>query len=185
MATAGAGVPAPADEVRLNDYTFSVSDTYSLWEQNVATPIKMPELGTTVDTVVLASWLKNEGETIERGEALCEVETDKAMTEMESIASGVLLRQLVSAGDEIAVGDVIAYVGKPGESLPDADDAASAEAGETLPSQPATQIAAGNEVPPLVRKLAERMGVDLDAVTGTGPGGRITREDVQRAKDAG
>ena len=151
----------------------------------MATLIKMPELGTTVDTVVLASWLKNEGETVERGEALCEVETDKAVTEMESIAGGVLLRQLVSAGDEIAVGDVIAYVGKRGESLPDTDTTASTEAGDSSPDQPVTQIASGNEVPPLVRKLAERLGVDLDTVTGTGPGGRITREDVQRAKDTG
>ena len=83
----------------------------------MATAIKMPDLGTTVDKVTLIAWLKQEGEQIKRGEALCEVETDKATTELESVAQGVLLRQVVEAGTEIEVGTVIAYVGDPGEDI--------------------------------------------------------------------
>ena len=84
----------------------------------MAKAIKMPDLGTTVDKVTLIAWLKQEGEQIKRGEALCEVETDKATTELESVAQGVLLRQVVAAGTEIEVGTVIAYVGQAGESVP-------------------------------------------------------------------
>ena len=84
----------------------------------MAKAIKMPDLGTTVDKVTLVNWLKQEGEQIKRGEALCEVETDKATTELESVAQGVLLRQVVAAGTEIEVGTVIAYVGEAGESVP-------------------------------------------------------------------
>ena len=85
----------------------------------MAKAIKMPDLGTTVDKVTLLNWLKQEGEQVKRGEALCEVETDKATTELESVAQGVLLRQVVPAGTEIEVGTVIAYVGEPGESIPE------------------------------------------------------------------
>ncbi len=145
----------------------------------------MPDLGTTVDTVVLVSWLKNEGDTVARGDILCEVETDKAVTELESVAGGVLLSQLVPAGAEIVAGDLIAYIGEPGESLPQSEGVATTESGESSSDAPAARKAEGSAVPPLVRRLAEKLGVDLDAVVGTGPGGRITREDVQRAKDAG
>ena len=84
----------------------------------MAKTIKMPDLSTTVDKVTLIAWLKQEGEQIKRGEALCEVETDKATTELESVAQGVLLRQVVAAGTEIEVGTVIAYVGQAGENVP-------------------------------------------------------------------
>lgn len=84
----------------------------------MATAIRMPDLGTTVDKVTLIAWLKQEGEAVKRGEILCEVETDKATTELESVAQGVLLRHVVAAGTEIEVGTVIAYVGQAGESVP-------------------------------------------------------------------
>ena len=84
----------------------------------MATEIKMPDLGTTVETVVLLKWLKQPGEEVKRGDLLCEVETDKATTELESVTKGVLLKQVVGEDTEIAVGTVIAYVGEPGESVP-------------------------------------------------------------------
>ena len=83
----------------------------------MAKAIKMPDLGTTVDTVTLIKWLKQEGEQVKRGEALCEVETDKATTELESVAQGTLLKQVIAEGTEITVGTVIAYVGDPGEDI--------------------------------------------------------------------
>ena len=85
----------------------------------MATAIKMPDLSTTADTVVLLKWLKQEGDPVKRGELLCEVETDKANTELESVAQGILLKQVVGEGTEISVGTLIAYVGEPGESIPE------------------------------------------------------------------
>ena len=81
--------------------------------------IKIPDIGTNVDTVVLLKWLKNEGDAVKRGDALCEVETDKATSELESVAQGTLLQKLVDEGSEVTVGTVIAFVGKPGETMPE------------------------------------------------------------------
>ena len=79
----------------------------------------MPDLGTTVETVVLLKWLKQQGDEVKRGELLCEVQTDKANTELESVAKGILLKQVVAEDTEISVGTVIAYIGEPGESVPE------------------------------------------------------------------
>jgi len=84
----------------------------------MATAIRIPDISTTADTVVLLKWLKQEGEQVNRGEPLCEVETDKANTELESVAEGTLLKQVVAEATEITVGTVIAYIGKPGEPIP-------------------------------------------------------------------
>ena len=81
--------------------------------------VKMPDLGTTVESVVLLKWLKQVGEVVKRGEPLCEVQTDKANTELESVAKGTLLKQVVAENTEIPVGTVIAYIGEPGENVPE------------------------------------------------------------------
>ena len=81
--------------------------------------VKMPDLGTTVESVVLLKWLKQVGEVVKRGEPLCEVQTDKANTELESVAKGTLLKQVVAENTEIPVGTVIAYIGEPGENAPE------------------------------------------------------------------
>ncbi|MFH1616411.1 MAG: biotin/lipoyl-containing protein [Planctomycetota bacterium] len=81
----------------------------------MAVEIKMPDLGTTVEQVTVTKWLKQIGDEVKRGDSLCEVETDKATTELESAAQGVLLKQVVQEGTEISVGDLIAYIGEPGE----------------------------------------------------------------------
>ena len=81
----------------------------------MATEIKVPDLGVNVDSVVLLNWLKNEGEPVKRGDPLCEVQTDKAVAEVESVAQGVLLKQVIEVETEVTVGTVIAYVGEPGE----------------------------------------------------------------------
>jgi pyruvate dehydrogenase E2 component (dihydrolipoamide acetyltransferase) len=152
----------------------------------MATAIKIPDIGTTVDQVKLVKWLKQEGDAVRRGEALCEVETDKAVSELESIADGTLLKRLAAEGEEVAQDAVIAYVGQPGEAAP--GPARAEEAGKPV-AQEARKLARSPDsapgVPPMIRKLAEREGVDLAAVSGTGPGGRITREDVMNAKQAG
>jgi pyruvate dehydrogenase E2 component (dihydrolipoamide acetyltransferase) len=85
----------------------------------MAKPIKIPDMGTTVDTLTLNEWLMEEGETVARGDALAEIQTDKAEVDLESYASGVLLKKLVADGAEVEVGQVVAYVGAPGENLPE------------------------------------------------------------------
>jgi pyruvate dehydrogenase E2 component (dihydrolipoamide acetyltransferase) len=166
----------------------------------------MPDIGTTVEQVKLVRWLKAVGDAVKRGEMLCEVETDKATSELESIAEGVLLTQVVPAGEDVQQGAVIAYVGAPGEVPPVAAGATGGSparaASATNPQSPIPnpsrartggQAASGAQaretsaptalrVSPMVRRLAEREGVDLADVAGTGPGGLVTREDVLRAK---
>jgi pyruvate/2-oxoglutarate dehydrogenase complex dihydrolipoamide acyltransferase (E2) component len=84
----------------------------------MAIPIKIPDVGVNVNSVVFLKWLKQPGDMVKRGDPLCEVETDKAATEIESVAQGTLLKQLVSSGTEVEIGAVIAYVGQPGEATP-------------------------------------------------------------------
>ncbi len=84
----------------------------------MATAIKIPDMGTTVDTMVLETWLVEEGETIDRGDVIAEIQTDKALTDLESFARGTLLKKMVTEGAEVQVGDVIAYLGEPGEEIP-------------------------------------------------------------------
>ena len=84
----------------------------------MATEIKVPDLGTNEDSVVILEWLKYQGDAVKRGEPLCEVQTDKATTELESVAQGILLKQLVEEDTEVNVGTVIAYIGEPGEAVP-------------------------------------------------------------------
>ena len=78
-------------------------------------------MGQSVEEAAIVAWLKQEGEEVKRGELLCELETDKAVTELESVAQGVLLRQVLPAGSEVKVGTIIAYVGQPGEAVPEAE----------------------------------------------------------------
>ena len=150
----------------------------------MATAIKMPDLGTTVDTVTLVKWLKNEGDTVERGEPLCEIQTDKAVNEVESIAKGVLLRQEVTEGSEIQQGTTIAYVGKEGETIDDGEAVQPVEA-ETVKVEIKTAVEKSGSVKisPMLRNLAKRKGVDVSKVHGSGPGGKITRDDIMQAQD--
>jgi len=84
----------------------------------MATPVRIPDIGTTVDYVTVERWLVSEGDKVRRGQPIAEIETDKAVSELESAFEGVLLRQVVPDGTEVSVGDVIAYVGAPGEQAP-------------------------------------------------------------------
>jgi len=147
----------------------------------MAVPIKVPDLGTTVDEIKVIAWLVKEGDTINRGEAIAEIETDKAVTELESVAEGVLLKQVVPAGALASKGEILAYVGRPDEEVPQVTDKTIAHEtpepqkvrGRTVSEQP--------RVAPIVRNLAQKLGVDLARVPGTGKAGMITREDVVRA----
>lgn len=84
----------------------------------MANEIIIPNFGTSVDEVRLIKWLKEEGDAVKKGDALCELETDKAATELESFVEGILLQQMVEAGSEVEIGTVIAYIGQKGEEIP-------------------------------------------------------------------
>ena len=156
----------------------------------MAVAIRLPDMGTNVEECKLQAWRVQEGQRVKRGDVLADIETDKAVAELESTAEGVLLRQVVKAGVMAQMGDVLAYVGQPGESVPDpaaATSAASVEAAQApVASAPQTAIAPGTpaRISPMVRNLATKMGADLATIRGTGAGGMITREDVLKASRA-
>lgn len=143
----------------------------------MATEIVMPNLGFDTQAARLIEWLKQPGEPVQRGDLLAVIESDKANVELESVAAGVLLEQLVAAGDEAAVGAVIARVGTPDEVAQRGTITAPPTAAPATPA-PAPVTA---EVSPIARKLAADSGVDLASVQGSGPRGRIMKEDVAAA----
>jgi pyruvate dehydrogenase E2 component (dihydrolipoamide acetyltransferase) len=163
----------------------------------VASEVILPRLGQGMESGTIVRWLKSEGDQVEKGEPLYELDTDKVTQEVEADASGVLLKILVAEG-EVPVGTPVAYVGAAGEEVPDAAAApAATEAGtgteqrqeETPPQEvpvPDVAVAAtGNggriKASPLARRIARERGIDLAALAGTGPEGRIVAEDVERA----
>lgn len=164
----------------------------------MADTINMPKLGFDMAEGTLVRWVKNVGETINKGDVLAEIETDKATVEVESGFSGVVLQLLASQGDIVPVNAPIAIVGAEGEkvdapalvadSKPKADSVSELVSIETSSPIPvAVDQAAGSSVAgfvkasPLARKIAQDKGVNLGAVVGTGPGGRIVRRDIEAA----
>ncbi|HVB96172.1 MAG TPA: dihydrolipoamide acetyltransferase family protein [Chloroflexota bacterium] len=166
----------------------------------MATEIVMPRLSDTMEQGTIARWLKKPGDEVKKGEPLAEIETDKATMNLESFTSGRLQKILLPEGQTVPIGTPIAIVGglneAPAETPPVTTGAAVAET--AAPPTPAFREAAPQPAPepsaneargairasPIARRLAEEMGVDLNAVTGTGPGGRITREDVEAIAQA-
>ena len=156
----------------------------------MATEIALPQWGMEMQDGTVVKWLKNEGDPVEQGEPLVEIETAKLTTEMESTASGVLAHILVNVGETVPVRAVLAIVAAPGDAVPRPQRAAppSATGAATAPTQvarpPAGRPSDGRpsaQVTPVARRLAKEHGVDLDTVQGTGPRGRITDADVRGA----
>lgn len=153
----------------------------------MATPIRMPDIGTVEGEVLLSRWLKAEGEAVNFGEPLLEVETDKGVNQVESMGAGVLLKRLFAEGTKIAAGEVIAWIGAAGEAIPSAAGGPArpeSAAGPGAPGKPAAGPTARKGIPPSLRLLASKRGVDLAAVAATGPGGSMSREDILRAGKA-
>jgi pyruvate dehydrogenase E2 component (dihydrolipoamide acetyltransferase) len=130
----------------------------------------MPPLGATSNELRIVRWLKDVGATVEQGELLLEVETDKATLDVEAAVSGTLLAVLHGPGATVSAGEVLAFVGSPGENVP-AVEAAPQETGK-------------RQAVPVARKLAHEHGIDLASVQGSGPGGRIEKQDVLALIDA-
>ncbi|POR05700.1 hypothetical protein AU468_00565 [Alkalispirochaeta sphaeroplastigenens] len=175
----------------------------------MADTVLLPQQGNSVESVILLQWTKQVGETVEPGDVLCEVETDKTTMEVESTAGGTLLKHLFQEGDEVPVKTAIALVGEPGE-IPDIAPPGGAESPEEQkssrrspetplpgatahrgdipakspegPSSPTGEISAaefsGIAASPRARTRAQTEGIEVGALPGSGPGGRIIERDV-------
>ena len=178
-----------------------------------ATDVEMPELGESVTEGTITQWLKSVGDTVEVDEPLLEVSTDKVDTEIPSPVAGTLVEILAEEDDTVDVGAVIARVGdgsaapakeekaekkeepkaeekaeEKSEAKAEKKDEKPAASAEPKASETSTKVNNGDNVPyvtPLVRKLAEKHGVDLSTVSGTGVGGRIRKQDVLAAAGEG
>jgi pyruvate dehydrogenase E2 component (dihydrolipoyllysine-residue acetyltransferase) len=162
----------------------------------VSSQVTLPRLGQGMESGTIVRWLKNEGDQVEQGEPLYELDTEKVTQEVEADSSGTLLKILAGEGEEIEVGKAIAVIGEPGEDVPDeepepAAEEASApeaeqEATEERAPEPAAALRSENggrvKASPLARRIARERGIDLSSLHGTGPEGRIVAEDVERAE---
>jgi pyruvate dehydrogenase E2 component (dihydrolipoamide acetyltransferase) len=163
----------------------------------MATEVILPRLGQGMESGTIVRWLKAEGEPVTKGDPLFELDTDKVTQEVEAEAAGVLLKIAVAEG-EVPVGQTVAFIGAEGEDVPEIAAAAPAaekeetKAGEPEPAPAAeveapqdAAVASGNgriKASPLARRIARERGVELSAIRGTGPDGRIVAEDVERAE---
>jgi len=170
----------------------------------------MEALSPTMEEGRLVKWNKHEGDPVKSGDTLAEVETDKAVMELVARADGQLLKVMVPEGTTVPVGNIVAWIGKPGEKVDGDGAAAPAPKGERsavsgareTPAKP-TPSAAPNPAPapqpvaavapadatrvkasPLARRIAKDAGVDLKLVQGSGPGGRVIKRDVEGAPAA-
>ncbi|MFI6172249.1 dihydrolipoamide acetyltransferase family protein [Nocardia sp. NPDC051052] len=162
--------------------------------------ITMPRLSDTMEDGVVSAWLKQVGDQITRGEVVAEIETDKALMELEAYEDGVLEQILAQPGTRIPIGEPIAIVGDGSgagaaaagsasagavaQANPSSSDSADAEVARPASANSASvevQVGERKKSSPLARKIARELGVDFAHVVGTGPGGRITRQDVEQA----
>jgi pyruvate dehydrogenase E2 component (dihydrolipoamide acetyltransferase) len=159
----------------------------------MAISVVMPALEMAQETGTLLAWRKQAGERVIKGEPLLEIETDKAVVEIEATADGILEGVTSQPGDIVAVGTVIAWILQPGESLPKeisedlssrASTGATQAISEDIKTAPARMTAAeSSRVSPKARRLAQEHGVDITLLHGSGPEGIITADDVLAAKN--
>ncbi|HRW46977.1 MAG TPA: dihydrolipoamide acetyltransferase family protein, partial [Caldilinea sp.] len=158
----------------------------------MATEIRLPDAGEGIEDVTVSRWRTAVGDSVKAGDVILEVATDKVDTEITAPADGVLLKVNFQEGELAPVSAVMGYIGQPGESIGDAP-AASAEAAAPAPAPavaPAADAApaapAGDvKATPVARRVAADKGVDLAAVSGTGLGGQVTKQDVLAYNAAG
>jgi 2-oxoglutarate dehydrogenase E2 component (dihydrolipoamide succinyltransferase) len=159
----------------------------------MATKVLVPLLGEGVEEVTVTKWLKHEGDEIKELEPLLEVNTDKVDTEIPAPASGTILKIVAQEGLPAKVGEILAFIGKPGESTEAAGDAGRAAAKqasriEVDVPKPAKTASGGRMtafMSPVVARVAAEHGLDLSRIQGTGLNGRITKRDVLRVVEGG
>jgi pyruvate dehydrogenase E2 component (dihydrolipoamide acetyltransferase) len=160
----------------------------------MAISVVMPALEMAQENGKLLAWRKKEGESVSKGEPLLEIETDKAVVEVEAPGDGILAGVMADVGAVIPVGETIAWLVAPGEKPPAkptnaapaarATSAAQAAAAAPAQARPAVAAGAAAQISPKARRLAKELGVDIAQIQGTGPDGTITSEDVQAAVNA-
>lgn len=141
--------------------------------------IKMPSLGTTSKEIIITEWCKREGEQVARGDVLFRVETDKATMDVESYVAGFLKKIIVNDSESAQVGSVVAYIGDQDEAFrmePESEAQISIHEKTVQPSDPS--CTKGGRIPLLSKRVAEKLGVDVNKVRGTGPSGMVTKADV-------
>ena len=170
----------------------------------MATELKMPQMGYDMEEGTVVRWLKEEGSAVNRNEAIAEIETDKAVVEFESDSEGVLLKIIAPEGTVVPVGQTIAVIGDEGEETdnisiidlkppkegkldPTEDAAPSTEPQESTPAisvtKEASEVSTGRILStPIARRMAEERNINLSYISGSGPGGRITKNDVENYK---
>jgi len=162
----------------------------------VATVVNMPKLGFDMAEGLLVRWVKAEGEAVEIGEILAEIETDKATVEIEAEAGGVVLKHLVTENSSVPIGAPITVIGEEGEEfdiesveveseavVPEATPPSPIAVAES-PSNGDGRLPAGVRASPVARRLADERGIDLGSLSGSGPQGRIVKRDVEAALSA-
>ncbi|GAI75698.1 unnamed protein product, partial [marine sediment metagenome] len=174
----------------------------------MAVAVILPKLDEAMRSGRIVRWVKNEGDWVEKGEVILEIETEKVSFEIEAEVSGILSKIMAKAGDEVPVGATIAFILRPGEEAPEvpepvvraerevqievpkvaeeteAPKVMEAPKAEAAPPKEAATAARGEErirISPVARKMAEEHVVDITKIEGTGPGGRIIREDIEKA----
>ncbi|MBP8973217.1 MAG: 2-oxo acid dehydrogenase subunit E2 [Anaerolineae bacterium] len=161
----------------------------------MAEPIIMPKLGFDMAEGTLVGWTVQIGQAVKRGDVIAEIETDKATIEIETTVEGTVLQLLAEPGDVVAVGAPIGYVGAEGEAPPQgaaparathtaAEEPASVDQERVAEAAPAAEAAETGgdgflKISPVARRLADERGIDPRRVKGTGPGGRITKKDIE------
>lgn len=174
----------------------------------MATPLPMPKLGLTMEEGTILKWRKGEGEAVEKGEIILDIQTDKVEYEVESPDGGLLLKTLAGEGDVVPCGTDIAVIGEEGENISGFGSAPAkapveteSEAAEALPTPPpapsktapapaapvAAQPARTGRIfaSPAARRVARELGIDFRTLKGSGPGGRIVQADVRAAAASG
>ena len=157
----------------------------------MAISVVMPALEMAQETGKLVSWKKKAGDQVKKGEMLLEIETDKAVVEIEAQGDGILGGVTAKEGDVVPVGQTIAWLLKPGEQPPanvaaaqtgrKMDSTPAAAAAAAAPAAPEPVSAAGARISPKARRLAREHGVDIATLRGSGPGGEILAEDIMKA----
>ena len=157
----------------------------------MAFSVVMPALEMAQETGKLIAWRKKEGDRVAKGEPLLEIETDKAVMEVEAPADGILAGITAQAGADIPVGQTIAWIVAPGEKLPTENQSAAAapaargktesHAAPVATGAPDVAAVQGARISPKARRLAKELGVEIATVRGSGPGGEILASDIQAA----
>ena len=150
----------------------------------MATNIVVPALGESVVEATVARWLKQEGEPVKAGEAVVELETDKVDLEVPADKDGVLGKIARQAGEDVQIGDVLGTIEEGSGAAAEKAAKPRSEAPNAVPAAPAPASAPGDDdkeerATPVAKRMAADQGVDLGAVSGAGPGGRVTKQDIE------